>query len=351
MKEVSLDIKRQIDNTLNPMYEGIEQYKDDAKSLVREVERIEGSTLLNKVFNASYELVELAHQKFHPVRAEHFWEDDVLGEGEYNLRKRFNDLNNTPNINEYVKELEDIGNILRNWIDSLKSYPDYVPNGDDEYARGGKVDAYKIYYLNKNKNHQRDEKVFEGKDAYEKAVKWGERNLSNFHEDMIRLMARGGRTGVQSVLTDNEIEMIKQSFAKGDDLIDTKEGEGIYEKLYDYYAFRTNEMPYGTMKARTGDPYEWIYERLHTDLNVKYLEGGRTRKISDKYGKRMARKQALKDISKEYNKFGDPFDFDQPSEYWRRYPIKYDTKFKFEEEMAKGGFLNQTLSFKELFTK
>lgn len=30
-------------------------------------------------------------------------------------------------------------------------------------------------------------------------------------------------------------------------------------KLYDHYS---HEMPYGTMKGRTGDPSEWVFNRL-----------------------------------------------------------------------------------------
>lgn len=36
--------------------------------------------------------------------------------------------------------------------------------------------------------------------------------------------------------------------------------------LFEYYS-GTGQMPYGTMKARTGDPGQWIY-----DETVKYLE-------------------------------------------------------------------------------
>jgi len=39
-------------------------------------------------------------------------------------------------------------------------------------------------------------------------------------------------------------------------------GTSAYEKLYEYFAFETCEMPYGTAKARTGDPDLWILEHL-----------------------------------------------------------------------------------------
>ncbi len=37
------------------------------------------------------------------------------------------------------------------------------------------------------------------------------------------------------------------------------EGSHVYDKLCDYYL---EEMPYGTAKARTGDPLIWIRDRL-----------------------------------------------------------------------------------------
>ena len=35
-----------------------------------------------------------------------------------------------------------------------------------------------------------------------------------------------------------------------------------FEKLFEYFAFDLGEMPYGTAKAKTGDPERWIIERL-----------------------------------------------------------------------------------------
>ena len=35
----------------------------------------------------------------------------------------------------------------------------------------------------------------------------------------------------------------------------------LYQKLFDHFC-ATNEMPYGVAKARTGDPYKWIADRL-----------------------------------------------------------------------------------------
>jgi len=37
--------------------------------------------------------------------------------------------------------------------------------------------------------------------------------------------------------------------------------DALYQDFYDYFV-NSGEMPYGTAKARDGDPYEWIFYRL-----------------------------------------------------------------------------------------
>ena len=43
------------------------------------------------------------------------------------------------------------------------------------------------------------------------------------------------------------------------DIDEIEYGGECYDELMDYFA---DEMPYGVMKARTGMPDEWIYEKL-----------------------------------------------------------------------------------------
>jgi len=50
-------------------------------------------------------------------------------------------------------------------------------------------------------------------------------------------------------------------FKDGGDL-----GDALYDALYDHYC-STGEMPYGTMKARDGDPYEWVAQQLDRDIS------------------------------------------------------------------------------------
>lgn len=80
-------------------------------------------------------------------------------------------------------------NILnKEWLSFKKTMEVEVEDGKYVnpfyYADGGQV-VY-IEFLNKDKNHQLDKKVFKGKDAYEKAVKWAKANFERFDPDMIK---------------------------------------------------------------------------------------------------------------------------------------------------------------------
>lgn len=61
-------------------------------------------------------------------------------------------------------------------------------------------------------------------------------------------------------------------FAAGEDM-----DQDLYEALFDYYS-NSGEMPYGTMKARTGDPYEWVCDRFEREMHPSHdsLEDGNT---------------------------------------------------------------------------
>lgn len=40
-----------------------------------------------------------------------------------------------------------------------------------------------------------------------------------------------------------------------------------FNELYEHYC-NNGEMPYGVAKARTGDPNQWIAERIETELGI-----------------------------------------------------------------------------------
>ena len=61
----------------------------------------------------------------------------------------------------------------------------------------------------------------------------------------------------------SEYEEIKAILIKHDvtDLDQIEYGSDVYEDLFEYY-MSSGEMPYGIMKARTGDPDVWIVDRV-----------------------------------------------------------------------------------------
>ena len=62
-------------------------------------------------------------------------------------------------------------------------------------------------------------------------------------------MMPGDNEAVKKILESNNISNIE----------DREYGGECFDELMDYFA---DEMPYGVMKARTGMPDEWIYEKL-----------------------------------------------------------------------------------------
>jgi len=74
----------------------------------------------------------------------------------------------------------------------------------------------------------------------------------------------------ESVLTDSTgstLQHILNTFKR--DVKDFEQygdmSDDLFHALYDYYS---DDMPYGTQKGRTGDPYEWISDRFGADLGI-----------------------------------------------------------------------------------
>lgn len=64
-------------------------------------------------------------------------------------------------------------------------------------------------------------------------------------------------TDLATVIEDHLIDV--QKFLAGGDMSDN-----LYSALFDYYCLN-NLMPYGTAKARDGDPMEWVCEAFEND--------------------------------------------------------------------------------------
>ena len=85
------------------------------------------------------------------------------------------------------------------------------------------------------------------------------RNLAGLPVAESRLMDSAGET-IEHIL--NRFKHEVKNFEANGDLNDD-----LYHALYDYYS-DNGEMPYGVAKARDGDPYNWISDRLSDELGV-----------------------------------------------------------------------------------
>ena len=97
-------------------------------------------------------------------------------------------------------------------------------------------------------------------------------NMSTFVEDaeLAEMLKYAGVPVKESVLTDSTgstLDHIKDTFRR--DVKDfTQSGDmsdALYDALYDYYF---DDMPYGTKKARDGDPHEWVADRFAQDIGL-----------------------------------------------------------------------------------
>ena len=75
------------------------------------------------------------------------------------------------------------------------------------------------------------------------------------------------REGVLNDSTGSTMDHIQDRFRRDiKDFTETGDmSDDLYDALYDYYF---DDMPYGTKKARTGDPHEWVADRFASDLGI-----------------------------------------------------------------------------------
>jgi hypothetical protein len=100
----------------------------------------------------------------------------------------------------------------------------------------------------------------------------GEQDMAEGPDALQRMQEMAGLPVSESRMIDESGETLMHvldrfkhevaQFEQGADLDDN-----LYDALYDYYA-NSGEMPYGTMKARDGDPYEWVSDRLDQELGT-----------------------------------------------------------------------------------
>jgi hypothetical protein len=162
-------------------------------------------------------------------------------------------------------------NNLIDWItlNQLDYYEDEVLGYFDKFVDGGgseskagqqAVETWKTRMKRDGESVRKPEDVAEGD------------NMSTFVEDaeLAEMLKYAGVPVKESVLTDSTgstLDHIQNTFRR--DVKDfTQSGDmsdALYDALYDYYF---DDMPYGTKKARDGDPHEWISDRFAQDIGL-----------------------------------------------------------------------------------
>jgi len=98
-------------------------------------------------------------------------------------------------------------------------------------------------------------------------------------EDAMKMagIGRGEKEEVQQILNKYRADFDKVK--AGDSLMNQK---NLYSELFSYY-MDSGEMPYGTMKARDGDPEEWILDRLEDMGLLETMQKENNVNIDDEY--------------------------------------------------------------------
>ena len=96
-------------------------------------------------------------------------------------------------------------------------------------------------------------------------------------EELNQMRKAAGLPVVESIL-DESGETLQHILNRFKHEVKNFEADGnldddLYHALYDYYS-DNGEMPYGIMKARTGDPDEWISDRLAQELGMNESNSG-----------------------------------------------------------------------------
>jgi hypothetical protein len=97
-------------------------------------------------------------------------------------------------------------------------------------------------------------------------------NMATFEQDreLAEMLKYAGVPIKEGVLTDSTgstLDHIQNTFKRDvKDFAQSGEmSDALYDVLYDYYF---DDMPYGTKKARTGDPHEWVSNRFAQDIGI-----------------------------------------------------------------------------------
>ena len=159
------------------------------------------------------------------------------------------------------KKAERTGNVLRNVAAQQAGYKNDV----DEVAPPGAKAERMVKHI--KKGYAKDGKLTKKEKGIAYATAWKAHNKG--------VVESASLTESRIVESDTTFDHICKRFPAECKKFKSEGGmsdvadisQELYDALYDYY-LHNGEMPYGTAKARTGDPYQWINDRFARDLGI-----------------------------------------------------------------------------------
>ncbi len=156
-------------------------------------------------------------------------------------------------------------NRFNNSVDSVMTAIGDFPDLGDE--------VYDMYDINQNEVDILSNAYETVYDQWEQTQGMAEGdNRATFEQDrelaeMLKYAGVPIREGVLNDSTGSTMDHIQDRFRRDiKDFTETGDmSDDLYDALYDYYF---DDMPYGTKKARTGDPHEWVADRFASDLGI-----------------------------------------------------------------------------------
>jgi hypothetical protein len=183
------------------------------------------------------------------------------GKSSFQAFKQTHPVDGKPGVEEEVEE-ETEEEPLEEGFDDLQKYM-----ADKKNSETGKFDKKKTNtgttYTRKPETYSDDnaEKSKTASDASDGPKKKGRPKKDKFAES-------ADSTG--HMLVEGALDKIAHQYSKEvkDFMANGDLDDDLFSALYDYYF---DDMPYGTKKARDGDPYEWVAGRFHQDMNMRGL--------------------------------------------------------------------------------
>jgi hypothetical protein len=285
----------------------IEQFEKILDSIIDEGE--------NALFSSDSEEQKQALQKLNLLMKTHF----PAGVNGVNGLESLKGIIDDPNLNDQIREIgkKDSDACIRPLIIAYvqNQKPDMakrINTGDMKMSAEGNqfalaVRKAKAAGMKPGDKFRVGDKEYTLKDAMDIAGLLQEAPAVDTSDMTMAGIGRGEKEEVQKILDQNAESW--QKVLAGEDLITFGR---LYRELLSYY-MSNGEMPYGVVKARDGDPHEWIMDRLG-DLGLLETMQEDTESVEVKSKQNQNQKQsdlqaklkALQDIAMDPNTSKDP---------------------------------------------